>query len=209
MLGRRARDGSMTVLGDLAQATGLVAQTDWRETIRHLDAESEPKTFSLTVGYRVPRPIMEFANQLLPAVAPHVPATESIRFEGTRPRLVPVEAADLVQRAWDEATVLADRWVTVGVIAPGSLLDRAIALFSELDPEGERWRKEHLDAGLTLLSPAVAKGLEFDAVVILEPGRIAREELHGHRMLYVALTRAVQELTLIHAEPLPELIAAS
>lgn len=75
MLGRRAREGSMTVLGDLAQATGLLAQTDWRETIRHLDAESEPKTFSLTVGYRVPRPIMEFANQLLPAVAPHVPAT--------------------------------------------------------------------------------------------------------------------------------------
>jgi DNA helicase IV len=59
------------------------------------------------------------------------------------------------------------------------------------------------------LSPAVAKGLEFDAVVILEPQRIAREELHGHRMLYVALTRAVQELVVIHAEPLPELIAAS
>jgi DNA helicase IV len=209
MLGRRAREGSMTVLGDLAQATGLLAQTDWRETIRHLDAESEPKTFSLTVGYRVPRPIMEFANQLLPAVAPHVPATESIRFEGTRPRLLPVEAADLLQRAWDEATVLAERWVTVGVIAPVSLRDRALALFSELDPEGERWREEHLDAGLTLLSPAVAKGLEFDAVVVLEPRRIAREELHGHRMLYVALTRAVQELTVIHAEPLPELIAAS
>lgn len=97
----------------------------------------------------------------------------------------------------------------MGVIAPMSLRNRALALFSELDPEGERWREEHLDAGLTLLSPAVAKGLEFDAVVVLEPRRIAREELHGHRMLYVALTRAVQELTVIHAEPLPELIAAS
>lgn len=208
MIGRRALVGSMTVLGDLAQATGLVAQTDWRETIRHLDTESEPKTFQLTVGYRVPLPIMEFANRLLPAVAPHVPATESIRLEGTEPRLVAVEAAGLMQRAWDEAAALAERWVTVGVIAPRSLRDQAIELFSELDPQGKRWREEHLDAGLTLLSPAVAKGLEFDAVVLLEPQRIAREELHGHRMLYVALTRAVQELTVIHAEPLPELIAA-
>ena len=194
----------MTVLGDLAQATGLVAQTDWRETIRHLDTESEPKTFQLTVGYRVPRPIMEFANRLLSAAAPHVPATESIRFEGTEPRLVAVEAAELMQRGWDEAVALAERWVTVGVIAPRGLRDQAIELFSELDPLGERWREGHLDAGLTLLSPAVAKGLEFDAVVVLEPRRIAREELHGHRMLYVALTRAVQELTVIHAEPLPE-----
>ena len=83
MLGRRSTSGSMTVLGDLAQATGLSAQRNWVEAIDALDVAAVAKTFELTIGYRVPKPIMELANRLLPSVATEVSATDSIRTEGT------------------------------------------------------------------------------------------------------------------------------
>ena len=51
--------------------------------------------------------------------------------------------------------------------------------------------------------PGLAKGLEFDAVIVAEPAEIAAEEPHGVRLLFVALTRAVQHLALAHAQPLP------
>lgn len=98
--GRRSTTGSMTVLGDLAQATGLSAQTQWTDAIRALDVAAEPKTFELTVGYRVPQPIMELANRLLPAVATEVSATDSIRTEGDEPRLLRVRRDDVFATAW-------------------------------------------------------------------------------------------------------------
>jgi len=203
MLGRRSTTGSMTVLGDLAQATGLGAQRSWAEAIGALGVAAEPKTFELTVGYRVPRPIMELANRLLPAVATEVSSTDSIRTEGDEPRLLRVERGDVFTTAWTESIGLTERWVTVAVIAPESLQRRARETFTRLDPDGDRWRAEHLDAGITLLTPGLAKGLEFDAVVLIEPSAIIAEELYGYRMLYIALTRAVQELIVVHAGELP------
>ena len=203
MLGRRSTTGSMTVLGDLAQSTGLSAQTRWVDAISALDVATESKTFELTVGYRVPKPIMEFANRLLPAVATEVSATDSIRKEGDEPRLLRVDAGDVFAAVWAEAVTLAERWVTVAVIAPGSLQHAVLDAFASFDPERERWRAEHLDAGIILLTPSLAKGLEFDAVVLVEPIGIVAEELHGPRMLYIALTRAVQELVVVHARDLP------
>jgi superfamily I DNA/RNA helicase len=91
----------------------------------------------------------------------------------------------------DEAAALAERWVTVAAIAPESLQDAALASFTSFDPDGEHWRAEHLDAGITLLTPSLAKGLEFDAVVVVEPAGVIAKELHGYRMLYIALTLAV------------------
>jgi superfamily I DNA/RNA helicase len=62
---------------------------------------------------------------------------------------------------------------------------------------------------VTLVDALTAKGLEFDAVVVVEPAAIADERLHGLRALYVALTRAVQMLHIVHARPLPpELVLA-
>jgi DNA helicase IV len=204
MLGRRSTTGSMTVLGDLAQATGLGAQTDWAGAIDSVEVAAEAKTFELTVGYRVPQPIMELANRLLPAVATGVSATDSIRTEGADPRLIQVPSADMLAGTWSEATSLADRWVTVATIVPKTMLEDARQTFASLDPSGARWRVEHLTAGITLLNPQLAKGLEFDAVVLVEPAGIVEEEVRGYRMLYIALTRAVQELVVIHARPLPE-----
>ena len=203
MLGRRSTTGSMTVLGDLAQATGLSAQRNWVEAIDALDVAAVAKTFELTIGYRVPKPIMELANRLLPSVATEVSATDSIRTEGDRPRLLEVDRDEVLATTWTEATALAERWVTVATIVPESLQGAARETFGSFDPDGDRWRSEHLHAGITLLTPSLAKGLEFDAVVVVEPAGIIAEELHGFRMLYIALTCAVQDLTIVHAGDLP------
>jgi len=203
MVGRRSTTGSMTVLGDLAQATGLSAQRNWVEAIDALDVAAVAKTFELTIGYRVPKPIMELANRLLPLVATEVSATDSIRTEGDRPRLLKVDRDEVLTTTWNEATALAERWVTVAAIVPESLQGAARETFSSFDPDGDRWRSEHLHAGITLLTPSLAKGLEFDAVVVVEPAGIIAEELHGYRMLYIALTRAVQDLIIVHAGDLP------
>jgi DNA helicase IV len=203
MLGRRSTTGSMTVLGDLAQATGLSAQRNWVEAIDALDVAAVAKTFELTIGYRVPKPIMELANRLLPSVATEVSATDSIRTEGDRPRLLMVDPDELLTTTWTEAATLAERWVTVAAIVPETLQVAARETFSAFDPEGDSWRSEHLHSGITLLTPSLAKGLEFDAVVVVEPAGIIAEELHGYRMLYIALTRAVQDLIIVHAGDLP------
>jgi superfamily I DNA/RNA helicase len=108
---------------------------------------------------------------------------------------------------WTEAATFAERWVTVAAIVPQSLQSAARETFGSFDPDGDRWRSEHLHAGITLLTPSLAKGLEFDAVVVVEPAGIIAEELHGYRMLYIALTRAVQDLIIVHAGELPAELA--
>ena len=97
--------------------------------------------------------------------------------------------------------------VSVAVIAPESLQEVARDTFTSFDPDGTRWRSEHLHSGITLLTPSLAKGLEFDAVVVLEPAGIVAEELPGYRMLYISLTRAVQVLVIVHAGDLPAELA--
>jgi superfamily I DNA/RNA helicase len=118
-------------------------------------------------------------------------------------RVLGVDNDEVQTTAWTEASTLAERWVTVAVIEPESLQGKARETFSSFDRGGDRWRSEHLHAGITLLTPALVKGLEFDAVVVVEPARIIAEELHGYRMLYITLTRAVQELIIVHAGDLP------
>ena len=63
-------------------------------------------------------------------------------------------------------------------------------------------RISELGEHLTLLAPATTKGLEFDGVIAVEPAQLAVDD-HGLRLLYIVLTRAVQELTIVHTEPLP------
>jgi DNA helicase IV len=150
---------------------------------------------------------MELANRLLPSVATEVSATDSIRTEGDQPRIVEVDRDEVLTTTWTEAATFAERWVTVAAIVPQSLQSAARETFGSFDPDGDRWRSEHLHAGITLLTPSLAKGLEFDAVVVVEPAGIIAEELHGYRMLYIALTRAVQDLIIVHAGELPAELA--
>ncbi len=202
MVARRSRKGSMTVLGDLAQATSPGAQSNWADAIAQLGATARLE--ELTVGYRVPAPVMDFANRLLPEAAPGLAPARSVRQRGSEPRLLAVDAGDRAGETVAEAERLLGAWTSVGLIAPTSLLAELTAALKDAGtPFVDGTRASALGDHLTLLPPASTKGLEFDAVVAVEPQRIVAEEPNGMRALYVVLTRAVQQLSVVHAEGLP------
>jgi DNA helicase IV len=205
-LARRCPSRSMTVLGDLAQATAPAATSAWADAIAHLGSPPTARVEELGLGYRVPEAIIEVANRLLPRVAPRVRPAGSVRLAGAEPARI--AAGDDGPGATTAATAaaLAGRWSSVGVIAPdgvrGEVRDGLVAAglpFAEGIVTA-------LEETVTLLPPPDAKGLEFDAVIVVEPARFftTDDDTAGGRLLYIALTRAVQELAMVHAGPLPQ-----
>jgi len=185
-LARRSPAASMTVLGDLAQATAPGAQESWDEAIAHLGAPSTATRADLDLGYRVPASIMDMANGLLAEAAPGVTPCRSVR-AGGRPPVFVAAGADLGDEVRRAVAELAAEFGTVAVVVPDGLRAEVVGL-----PDA-----------VPVLRPPEAKGLEFDAVVVVEPEAIAGGDARGLRLLYVALTRAVQELVVVHARPLP------
>ena len=188
-LARRSPARSLTVLGDLAQATAPGAQGSWDDVIEHLGSPATARRTDLDLGYRVPAAIVDVANRLLAEAAPDVVPCRSVRLDGRPPRVVPVDPAagpdELGAVVARIAADLADRYTSVAVVAIEPL------------------RSSVGDLAASVLAPPDAKGLEFDAVVVVEPDAIAAGTSRGLRLLYVALTRAVQELVIVHARPLP------
>ena len=202
MIGRRAHDGSLTVLGDIAQATGPLAYTRWSEVLPFVPRGGEAAVEELKHAYRVPREIMELALPLLERIAPDVEPPLAYRTGAEPPRLRRTDEASLLADAFHEAATLAAEEGLLAVIVPAELLEHA---------QGELERLPHesaYDGGIPLLTPRQAKGLEFDHVVVVEPAAIADAE-QGLRELYVALTRPTKSLVVVHARPLPPELSAS
>jgi DNA helicase IV len=192
-LARRCPSRSMTVLGDLAQATAAAGQSSWIDVAKALGAATtdDVDLTELDLGYRVPEPIIEFANRLLAEAAPLVRPARSVRHSGRPPLVDRVDGPEsLAPRVGEVVSTRVAAWTTVGVIAVERLHEELRTVL----PASE---------GVALLVPEDAKGLEFDAVVVVEPASIAAGDARGARLLYVALTRAVQELVVVHAAPLP------
>jgi DNA helicase IV len=209
MVARRSPDRSMTVLGDLAQATTPASQTSWDSVAQHLNAP-DVHLVELDLGYRVPAALLDYANRLLPSIAPGLRPARSVRMTGRAPRILKaVGDADVGHIAVVEACALASEWTTVALVVPDSAIDSIITELRERDVAFADSQRGELGDGISVVPAGVAKGLEFDAVVVVEPGRIAAEYPNGLRLLYVSLTRAVQELTLVHAEPLPDAIQSA
>jgi DNA helicase IV len=185
---RRAVDGSLTILGDVAQATGPVVYRRWQELEPFLP-EAEVTIEELRHAYRVPGEIMDFALPLLDAIAPEVERPLAYRQGGDPPRLVAVPGPELLSTALREAAELDG---LLAVIAPRSL--------AEAPPHGDAFD----EVSVPVLTPREAKGLEFDHVVVVEPALIVEEGGDsGLRELYVALTRPTRTLTVVHHRPLP------
>jgi len=198
---RRCPIGSLTVLGDLAQATTPWAVGSWAETLRQL-GQPAAAVRPLTVGYRVPAEVLVTANRLLPHIAPTVPAATSVR-AGPNTLSFGASMLDAVRRCLEVegsvAVIVADAQVP-GVLAE---LTAGGVEASALDAVE--------DHRVTVVPASGAKGLEYDSVVLLEPAQIVAAEptrLSGLRRLYVAWTRAVSRLVVVHSEPLPEEIAS-
>jgi DNA helicase IV len=208
-VGRRCSTGSMTVLGDLAQATTPWATRSWSEALTHLGKE-DTHLEELTLGFRVPLDVIEFAARLLPDIAPHLAPPTSVR--RTRGDLEVTATAAPVDAAVKAVQSLLHREGSIGLLVPEVLagpsrraLDDAGIDFSRLGDADD------IDARVDLVPAGLAKGLEFDHVVLVEPAKIVAGEpdtVTGLRRLYVCLTRAVTSLRVLHAEPLPAALAA-
>jgi DNA helicase IV len=189
MVARRAASGSLTILGDIAQATGPVPYRDWTDVLAQLPGGEDADVEELRHAYRVPAEIMALALPLLPEIAPDATPPVAFRPGGTPPRVELVEPDDLVPAALRAALDLARQDGLLAVILP----DELVPAFESASA---------YEDGIPLLSPRRAKGLEFDHVVVVEPALIAQGET-GLRELYVALTRPTQTLVVVHARPLP------
>ena len=235
-VGRRCATGSATVLGDLAQATTAWAVSDWSVALGHL-GQADAHVEELTIGFRVPSEVIEYAARLLPSIAPSLALPSSIR--RSRGELTIDRVDDPVDAAVRVATTALARPGSVGVIVPdagGYGLERLRAALSDAaldftvlgeettaetaegtgEAVGETGEREEQDeqpppARLQLVPASLAKGLEYDHVVLVEPAAIVAAEptrVTGLRRLYVSLTRAVTSLAVLHDAPLPDELSA-
>lgn len=194
MIARRARSLSMTVVGDLAQcSTGEPGS--WRD---HLPATVKDFAYrELTINYRSPAEINDLAATILAALAPTLEPSRAIRSTGHAPEVR--EVADL-------AAGLSGALAEIAETHEGTV--RRIAVIS-VDPGDFDLVAEDLpdDVNVQWLTPWQAKGLEFDHVVLVEPAAFLAQP-RGLSLLYVALTRSTDRLTLIHRQPLPQVLEA-
>jgi len=226
LLWRRCPARSATLVGDLAQAARPGAPGSWAEILTpHVGDRFRVER--LTVNYRTPREIMDVAAGVLAAAAPGVSAPESVRSVGEQPLVVRADGDRLVD------AVVAETIRTAGMIGEGRIavigapgdLPALRAQLTRVAPEllgvtgqpslmvqpsatgqaagAKSSGPDVLDARVAVLTVADSKGLEFDAVLLVEPAALLAAQTRGLADLYVALTRATRQLTVIHSGDLP------
>jgi DNA helicase IV len=216
VIGRRSPAGSMTLVGDVAQSTTPAGQERWSAVFDHLTVRERPAgtVADLTIGYRVPEPILLVANRLLPFTGVDATESRSARRTGEPPSWLRTDATRLAGAVADLAAATKRRRRVSAVVAPPALHD---AIAGAMTAHGLVTvdHVHELDAPeIPLFGPEAVKGLEFDGVIVVNPHEILSEGSdrpvteRGARLLYVALTRAVQELHFVSdAEPPPVLRA--
>ncbi len=201
-VGRRAATGSMTVLGDLAQGTTPWAARDWPSMLAAL-GKPETSIEMLTRGYRVPGAVLELAGRLLPHIAPDLSPATSLRTGRDPLHIRQVDGPVATTVASVTAELLGIEG-SVGIIAAGRAIPPLAAALTAagvghavLDAGSEA-----PDERVSVVGADLVKGMEFDHVLLVEPAQIAAGD-RGLQQLYVALTRAVSRLVVLHRDPLP------
>jgi DNA helicase IV len=210
-VGRRCSTGAATVLGDIAQGTTPWATDSWEKSLEHLGKPGSHIEV-LDRGFRVPASVIEYAAQLLPSMAAGLGAPVSVRENPGRLDIEQVGAGEVLSRV---AKVVADEQSepgSIGIIAADALVAQVSKSLRDNGIEHGVLGHDHgdIDHQVDVVPASVAKGLEFDRVVVVEPAAIAAaepDERTGLRRLYVVLTRAVSALTVVHSEPLPAELA--
>ncbi len=209
-VGRRCTTGSATVLGDLAQGTTPWATRSWDEALAHL-GKPQAVLEELTAGFRVPREVIAYASRLLPSISPGLAPVSSVRETPGSLRIARTEAADLTAAVVAACRESLAHEGSIGLIAADARIPVLAQALREVDlPYLSPGEETTVEARLTLVPASLAKGLEYDYVVLDEPAAIVDgepDERTGLRRLYVCLTRAVSGLTALHAAPLPAALA--
>ncbi|HSH11961.1 MAG TPA: ATP-binding domain-containing protein, partial [Ilumatobacter sp.] len=177
---------------------------DWSEVLEFLPDRKPARVIGLSVGYRIPAQIMELANKVMAAATPGLRIPDSVRVGDIGPRIIRAES--LIDSVVDEVRALSLDLASgsVAVVAPDDLCDQVSEALTQAGLEHGRAASTGLDQALTVVPVSVVKGLELDAVVVVEPSRIVAAQEHGMRALYVALTRSTQRLSIVHHDELPE-----
>lgn len=209
MVSRRSLNGSMTVVGDIAQATGALAPNDWKDVLRHLPQQKPARVIGLSVGYRIPAQIMELANKVMLAATPSLRAPTSVRVGDEHPEFVNVSSNDLLRAVVDTTRDL-DADVrshagggNIAVVVPDRMFNEVSDALEAAGIEHGKATRSGLEMGITVVPVSVVKGLELDGVIVVEPAAIVSGEQQGLRALYVALTRSTKRMAVVHALPLP------
>lgn len=197
-LARRCPSGSMTILGDLAQAAGPHEYHSWRELVGLLTEGSAWTVEVLQAGFRLPPEVADFVEPLARAAAPRVPVARSVR--PAREQTVHIMAADSLEHL---IGAVAERAAQITSTRDG----RSTAVIAPADETLRGLLRTELNkiqlSRVPVLEPYEAKGIEFDHVVVVEPSAIASDTRSGMRGLYVALTRCTQSLSVVHQAALP------
>jgi DNA helicase IV len=215
VIGRRSPTGSMTLVGDVAQSTTPAGQERWSAVFDHLTIRDRPAgtIADLTIGYRVPEPILTVANRLLAYTGVDATESRSVRRTGVPPTWHRTTARELVAETAALAAATKQRRRVSAIVAPPAV-HAAIADALADHGLGAVDHVHDLDASeLPLFGPESVKGLEFDGVIVVHPHEILSEGSgqpvteRGARLLYVAMTRAVQELHFVTDSDPPSVLA--
>jgi hypothetical protein len=217
VLKRRDLTGSMTIVGDMGQATTASSSASWNAVLEVLEPRRTPTRVDLTVSYRTPEEVLDFAAPTLFAAAPEIEPPRPVRRAGHVPTIDQVSVSEFASTLVDitRREVEAVTPGRVAVIVTGERVEEIVAILRSksldaIDPRDLESRG--LGADLVVLAAEGANGLEFDAVVVVEPGQIASRGARGVptitprglRTLYVAMTRPTRRLAIVATEALPE-----
>ncbi|OLT38513.1 helicase [Saccharomonospora sp. CUA-673] len=201
---RRCPSRSMTLVGDVSQTGSRAGTSAWGDVLEPYVGQRW-RLRELTVNYRTPAEIMELAAHVLAEIDPELRAPTSVRDTGDVPWQRTLERERLpeeIRSVVDGELAEADGG-TVAVVVPESLATPELEAAVTFDSSGESGGR------VSLLSVDRAKGLEFDAVVVVAPEEIIAESPRGLNDLYVALTRATTRLGIVHTGPVPGALAAA
>jgi DNA helicase IV len=206
MISRRSLNGAMTIVGDIAQATSAHAPASWKEVLAHLPKKNPSRIIGLTVGYRIPRQIMELATRVLKAAAPLQTSPVSVREGDESPKIIATTVDQLFSELIKDTQRMVDELSggNVAIVCPDSMSETISAALDKAQIAHGRAGVSGIEAGLTVVPVSVVKGLELDGVIVVEPAKIVAAQMHGLRALYVALTRSTKQLSVLHSEPLPK-----
>jgi DNA helicase IV len=214
VIGRRSPTRSMTLVGDVAQSTTPAGQQRWSTVFGHLGAEAAAGTVAdLTIGYRVPEPILTVANRLLEHTGVDATESRSVRRTGEPPTWHRTTTPELAAGTAALAVATRRRRRVSAIVAPPALHQAIGAALADHGLSAVDHVHELDPAELPVFGPESVKGLEFDGVIVVNPHEILSEGSdrplteRGARLLYVAMTRAVQELHFVTDGAPPDVLA--
>ena len=204
---RRCPGRSMTIVGDLAQTGAPAGLSSWGQALDEYTA-GRWRTVELTINYRTPAEIMQATEGVLRAIDPALTAPSAVRRSGVRPwslRIPEDDPGPALRTAVEKEIAALDNG-RMAIIHPSSWPEHLINELAELECVIHTDDPSALDSPVVLMTAAQTKGLEFDAVLVVEPAEILAAHIRGVNDLYVALTRATKTLGVIHSRELPEML---